>query len=763
MDNKISKIIKKYDILINEFNDKKRDYKYISPINYFNDNLFKKISYNINSNEDENKVINSNNNLLNSMSYPFLYINKYVINSLYNSNNTNILMILQNIYFIDILIPYINSNITVIIYNIYYINDIIKLKEKYKNMNIYFIGNNIDYCFYDNIKNKCNNKKFNTIMFDNGQIFSSYIHYQKYLINLGILLCNDFLIKNGCFIQHSYIPRLDNKKILCLLNIQYDQFKYHEIGDTHYYYFNKNIPTTYIFYGYNNNLNELIYNNLKNSLKKFYKNKFKKINYEITNDFLYHIYTIYKSYYLKDKEAYNVMINKNNLISGGDMCYHKIRYGRIPDMDKIPITINDLKKTYKYDDNDLNYHPICHWGQKKLLLSEIQLFTNIIIDNNNLKNDNLKNDNLKDNNLKDNNLRDNNLRDYICVYVGSAPGIHLPILFDMFPELEWLLYDPAKYYKLIYQHKYYNKKVFIFNEFFNDDTIEQVIKYNKHNKKIIFISDIRINNNEINIINDMKNQAIWGMKLNAKYMLLKFRIPYLLNNYVIDHIPKNINDLKFDKNKINNFDLKINNCDEMIYLKGDILLQLFSPQYSGELRLFVKQNNNKYDLDIYNYKDIETKIYRFNEYNRNEFTCNNKQKICENIPLNYIKLIPGYDNCIECIMEYLIMKDYLYYYKNIDDNIKIIKFMYEMNILLEKYTNRNIYNCNLVLINKKPNKNSTIWIEIMKILINTSIYNQIKYIKYYGNDILGNKIYDQSIKYLNKYYDNKLKYYEFII
>ncbi len=99
-------------------------------------------------------------------------------------------------------------------------------------------------------------------------MLSSYIYYQKYLFCLGILLCNDLLIKNGCFIQHSFTPNKNYEYLLKILNIQYNQFNYHEFGDTHYFFFDLNIPVTYIFYGYNNILDKDIYHNLKISLKK---------------------------------------------------------------------------------------------------------------------------------------------------------------------------------------------------------------------------------------------------------------------------------------------------------------------------------------------------------------------------------------------------------------------------------------------------------------------------------------------------------------
>ena len=58
-----------------------------------------------------------------------------------------------------------------------------------------------------------------------------------------------------------------------------------------------------------------------------------------------------------------------------------------------------------------------HWGQRKLLLSEIQFIT-------------LYWDNL-------------DVPIPILVYAGAAPGLHIPFLSQMFPEAEFHLYDPA--------------------------------------------------------------------------------------------------------------------------------------------------------------------------------------------------------------------------------------------------------------------------------------------------------------------------------
>ena len=54
-----------------------------------------------------------------------------------------------------------------IVYNNININEFINLKTKYPNINLYFIGNNIDFTFYSTIRIICDKMKFNTIIIDN--------------------------------------------------------------------------------------------------------------------------------------------------------------------------------------------------------------------------------------------------------------------------------------------------------------------------------------------------------------------------------------------------------------------------------------------------------------------------------------------------------------------------------------------------------------------------------------------------------------------
>lgn len=659
------------------------------------------------------------NNFDNILLYKYVVLNK-------------ILIIASNTMLINHYLKHNKNNITIylIVFNNLNINEFLILKNKYPNINIYFIGNNVDYTFYNTINLICNNVVFNTIIIDNDLSINKY--HNEYLIICGYLLCFDLLISNGTYIQYMLCPNDKNLLLLKILNILYNSFNKHKIDKSFTSNFDKYQKTFFIFTNFINS-NKTSYNIFINILKNYYKEGIDNIEYELSKKFLISILYRWKQILLVHKKYFIKQ-------SAGNLAYHRIKYGNEPELTKIPIFINDIQKTDVYNEDLLEWQPRCHWGQKKLLLSEIQFLTRV-----------------------SQLLNIKNFKEYAVVYIGAAAGHHFPILYNMFPELIWLLYDPAPFSKDIFKHPNKEKSVFVYNMFFTDDTIKHVLQ-NCQNRKILFMSDIRVEAHEITIIKDMGDQAYWGIELNAEFMLLKFRLPY--DN--LDKVPVNNDQFRFNNNKIINPNFKTNKKDTMIYLKGDIYLQIFPPPYSGELRLFIQQKNNKYELDEYNYIDIQNKIFKYNSQYRIDFICN--EKICKNIPIKYFDLIPGYDSSIECIMEYIVLKDYYNYFFNIDNNIKIINKMYDMNFLLEKLTRRNFFNCTLSTTIKyfykfKKNNNNAhfkldVWKNIIKVKINLNIKSQLEYIKLYGKNILGDDKFNDSVKYLNKFYNPKLLYYK---
>jgi len=588
--------------------------------------------------------------------------------------NNNILIITHNINFADMILLYYNNyNITIIVTSCINIRSFMKLKNNKKHIKIYFIGTIIYNSTIDLI---LKNNKFDTIIVDNGR--NSYFNYQYKLNSLSLYLCQKYLNINGSLIKYLRIPYNidDNYKIM---EKEFKLFKFHKYNTSNMHRYG-----IFIYINYN----PLSKN--KNSFVKFIL-KYWKI-----------LYTLLKK-------------PSKKLIGG----YHNINNTSISEyFNKPPEEVDELKNSSQYIDEFKDYPPLCHWGQKKLLLSEIQLFTKIC----------------KTLNIK-------KLSDYIVVYIGAADGTHLPILFKMFPELSWLLYDPNKF-----NNNVKGENVKIFNQYFLDETIEHVKKNNINNKKIILISDIRVEPTEEQIMSDMINQARWGMEMNAKFMYLKFRLPYNLEN---NFIPKTLSDLKIDKKYINNPELV---SDHTLYLDGKLYLQLYPPPYSTELRLFVKQDSNeKYNLKSYNYVDIENKLFFYNSKIRGT------AKVEE---YDFLNCIPGYTNNIENVMDFEIVKQAFKYFYNYNDN-EILKKFYDFNIYFEKITYRTLIKCNITKPKQDENIRKTIWREIMKVEVNNSITFQINYLNQNGNKYLDKEKITHAIKYIQSKQSKEL-YYELL-
>ena len=126
-----------------------------------------------------------------------------------------------------------------------------------------------------------------------------------------------------------------------------------------------------------------------------------------------------------------------------------------------------------------------HWGQRKLLMSEIEF------------------------------LCDYSDKNDVVVYAGAAQGFHVPFLSEMFPSLKFILYDPAKF--AIRE----TNTIKIIQDFFTEDTAKEYI-----NKNVLFISDIRTETDEKSVSEDMKRQKRWVGIMDPKACMFKFRLPW---------------------------------------------------------------------------------------------------------------------------------------------------------------------------------------------------------------------------------------------
>lgn len=90
---------------------------------------------------------------------------------------------------------------------------------------------------------------------------------------------------------------------------------------------------------------------------------------------------------------------------------------------------------------------------------------------------------------------------YVAVYAGAAPGIHTPLLSELFPNVTFHLYDPAPF-KITE-----TERVHLFNVCFTDE-IAWMYRQQKH-ENLVFICDIRRTNDEWMVWEDMVSQKRW--------------------------------------------------------------------------------------------------------------------------------------------------------------------------------------------------------------------------------------------------------------
>jgi hypothetical protein len=246
-----------------------------------------------------------------------------------------------------------------------------------------------------------------------------------------------------------------------------------------------------------------------------------------------------------------------------------------------------------------------HWGQRKLLLTEIDFLNQSLSRKNDIMN---------------------------VIYAGSAHGTHIHILFKLFPNLKLHLYDPAVFDsilkplvqegKIIINEFYHSKKYKDLN--INKDTPFNARKYRQNNlpedygfftdevaeyykekfyndelgySNCLFISDIRrdLPRNESQtyaewswefekiVLEDQEFMKNWLLILRPKNSMLKFKQPYVSQG-------------RHTLYK---------------YFQGDIRLQTWHPPNSAETRLLVSHENLDKEVH-YNIISYERKTSYYN-------------------------------------------------------------------------------------------------------------------------------------------------------
>lgn len=237
---------------------------------------------------------------------------------------------------------------------------------------------------------------------------------------------------------------------------------------------------------------------------------------------------------------------------------------------------------------------------------------------------------------------------YKIIYVGAAPGYHTTLLADMFPEVQFDLWDPRKF------ETESRPNVQIFNDFFTDVSARS---YDNSTEKLLFMCDLRtlkigfykkqsdIEGMDDLVTDDMAMQMRWCQIIKPEYAYLKFRPPY--------EIPK------------------------MKYLGGTIYLQPYT-RLSTEARLLTNNYDDKiiYDVDEYN-----DKLAYHNAFNR----CSSKHFNKWRSVMDQYNLYNNWDNALALhITNYYLVK-----IKSINSKEEVGKlFMEIINFHIDRFEDK---------------------------------------------------------------------------
>jgi hypothetical protein len=176
-----------------------------------------------------------------------------------------------------------------------------------------------------------------------------------------------------------------------------------------------------------------------------------------------------------------------------------------------------------YRRRDSEVKSTLHWGQRKLLLSEIEFLTEHAPAGSNIE---------------------------VCIYLGAAHGTHIPFLASLFKHLQFVLIDPSPFGITT------TSQIIIREEF---ATPEMCAEYSA--RRCVLVSDIRTADYRVldasaverSVAADMDLQMRCCLAVQPKAAVLKFRLPW--------------------------------SPGESMYLDGTVYLPVWGPQTTTESRL----------------------------------------------------------------------------------------------------------------------------------------------------------------------------------
>lgn len=299
-------------------------------------------------------------------------------------------------------------------------------------------------------------------------------------------------------------------------------------------------------------------------------------------------------------------------------------FGIAEDLPFSRILDHDLAEEKEYREREGESKTVCHWGQRKLMLAEIEFLTKFYS------------------------------RAKCVVYAGAAPGTHILFLAQMFPKLRFVLVDPrpfsshlVKAGKDLLSPDTNLPRIELQTSFFTDELAKRYAT----EEGVLFISDVRTsddspvtpsatvpgavlpNKNSTDlqhpsqnyVENDMQLQQKWHFLMQPVASSFKFRLPW--------------------------------GGGTTEYLKGDIFLPVWGPVTTTESRLFVDRDAVRDAAPSAKTHDDspQTTLYDNGKYERQMFDFNTHRRIAKykNSNIDFYQC-----SCFDCTSECAILESY---------------------------------------------------------------------------------------------------------
>jgi hypothetical protein len=555
---------------------------------------------------------------------------------------------------------------------------------------------------------------------------NNFIPLIKYIIEGNILIISNNI--NLLLLCDKYLNIEYDNIILLLINVNINNLKILQSSK----FKTKNKVQIYYF---GNILNNELINNI---IKYFNNTKFSNIIIDIVNN---------------NQVFYSIMglqLCKNLLLNFGSF----VQFSKIPDLkDNLIYLYYLIFKCFKYNTFE-NYTAFIFKDSMYSLIYHTQYEYNLNDDEENIINDLLSNDITQKTNLLKNitlDIFDKLFIDYIYIK-------YLTIYYNLQNTAEKIFkttyklieekineqqggYQTSNITKLdLYDSKYtctfLEKQLFLLHL---NCLTKVYLHENKNLDNFYIYYDILPADNNDNygyyqeILKNMFEKITWTNKYDKSKECI-----FISNNLDMYHkIKPKYALIDFKPDTDNNF------------FDGEILYTLY-PFSNTDFKILVKEYNKikKYSVNIFQ-ELLDNNKFVSLCYNNNLYNIN---KV---IPIKYLKLIPGYTDNIECILEYKTLYNYFYHLHDITDHNIIINKLFDITI--DNENNMKYWlTCTLKKFQNAIKEIDIMFKNIIQLNIEQHAKHQIQLLNEYGSEVLNKQKINKAIKILEKYASDKI-------